>query len=89
MDGQEQCNWEGNIWSGLLSLSRNSWNWEKEGIYREEIQSVQELGGVTGHIGKEQRVKFACYRGCWECGGGERLARGKVDQIIESFIGYD
>ena len=50
---------------------------------------MQELGGVTGHIGKEQRVKFACYRGCWECGGGERLARGKVDQIIESFIGYD
>lgn len=63
---------------------------EREKELREaEVWSVQELGGVTGHIGKEQRVEFACYRGCWEHGGGERVARGKVDHITEGFVGYD
>lgn len=23
---------------------------------------------------KEQRVEYACHRGCWECGDGERVA---------------
>lgn len=54
-------------------MSRNSWNRERRYI-QAEVQSVQEL---RGRIGKEQRVAFAYYRGCWESGGESGQREGK------------
>ena len=44
---------------------------ERESINYVEVQSVNKLGSITGHGGKEQSAEYACHRGCWESGVDE------------------